>query len=154
MGVIGYELPRSEWIVGNWIGPKVVDEGQFGTDRILPYELFNEYDQDTQTVSPVEAHDYLVFSRQGGYMLDEHTKDSIVGMRVDCWAKDRFRAEGLANKVVMLMYEMQGQMIDGHSIDYVESLQGPEEDKSQLSQDERCMTIGFEIHIGAKWIYG
>lgn len=152
MGVIDYELPRTERLIGEFIAPKIVGPGQYGTDRIAPYEKFNEFTSDG-VISPVEAHDYMVFAREGGYVIDEHTKDSVVGIRIDCWAKDRSRAEQMVNKTVKLMFEMQGQTLDGFSIDFVETLRGPEEDKSQLIHDERVMTVGFEVHIGAKWIY-
>lgn len=153
MTVVGYELPKAERLVGGWIAPQVVKEGQYGTDRIAPYEKFNDFDTSTGRIEALEAHDYIVFARHGGYVVDQHSKDTVVGMQIDCWAKTRSRAEEMANKVTMLMYEMEGQTIDGFSIDFVEALRGPEEDKSNLVNDERVMTVGFEIHIGAKWIY-
>lgn len=153
MPVVGYELPKTERLIGDWIAPQIVGPKQYGTDRIAPYEKFNDFDESTGRIKALEAHDFIVFSREGGYVVDDHTKDSVVGLRIDCWAKTRSRAEDMINKLTMLMYEMEGETIDGFSIDYVEALRGPEEDESHLVQDERVMTVGFEVHIGAKWIY-
>lgn len=153
MGVVDYELPKVERLIGEAVAPGIVKDGQYGTDRVEAMEKFNAFDPETQTVRAVEAFDYLVFSREGGYVVDNHTKDSIVGLRVDCWAKTRSRAEDLMHMVVKRLYELEGDTIDGFDIDYVESLRGPEEDKSQLIHDERVYTKDFELHIGAKWIF-
>ena len=113
--------------------------------------MFNELDPSGE-VTAVEAHDYIVFSREGGYMVDDHTKDSVIGLRIDCWAKTRSRAEDIMNEVVKRVVALEGETLDGFDIDYVESLRGPEEDKNLLIHDERVMTKDFELHIGAKWI--
>lgn len=151
MPVVDYELPKAERLLGPVIAEGLVRPEQYGTDRVHPYQLFNELDSEG-AVTAVEAHDYIVFSREGGYVVDDHTKDSIIGLRIDCWAKTRSRAEDLMNEVVKRVMSLEGQTLDGFDIDYVESLRGPEEDKSKLIHDERVMTKDFEIHIGAKWI--
>ena len=152
MPVVDYELPKVERLLGPVIAEGIVDGDQYGIDRVLPYQLFNEID-DEGVVSPVEAYDYIVLTREGGYVIDDHTKDSVVGIRVDCWAKTRPRAEDMMNEVVKRVMALEGQTIDGFDIDFVESLRGPEEDKSRVIHDERVMTKDFEIHIGAKWIF-
>lgn len=152
MGVIGYELPNVERLIGPVIAEGLVKPNQYGTDRIQPYQLFNKLDVDG-VVTAIEAHDYIVFSREGGYVVDDHSKDSVVGLRIDCWAKTRSRAGDMMNEVVKRMLELEGQDIDGFSIDYVESLRGPEESQNQPIHDERVFTKDFEVHIGAKWIF-
>ena len=152
MPVVDYELPKVERLLGPAIAEGLVRPEQYGTDRVYPYQLFNELDPDG-SVTAVEAHDYIVFSREGGYVVDNHTKDSIIGLRIDCWAKTRSRAEDMMNEVVKRVMALEGQTLDGFDIDYVESLRGPEEDKAQLIHDERVMTKDFEVHIGAKWIF-
>lgn len=152
MPVVDYDLPKPERLIGPVIAEGLVGEEQYGIDRVHAYSLFNELSPDG-TIEPVEAYDYIVFTREGGYVVDNHTKDSIIGFRIDCWAKTRSRAEDLANEVVKRMMNLEGQTIDGFDIDYVESLRGPEEDKSQIIHDERVMTKDFEVHIGAKWIF-
>lgn len=152
MGVIGYELPNVEKLIGPVIAEGLVKPNQYGTDRIQPYQLFNKLDVDG-VVTAVEAHDYIVFAREGGYVVDDHSKDSVVGLRIDCWAKTRSRAGDMMNEVVKRMLALEGQDIDGFSIDYVESLRGPEESQNQPIHDERVFTKDFEVHIGAKWIF-
>lgn len=152
MGVIDYELPKVERLIAPVLAEGLVRDNQYGTDRVTPYDLFNELSPEGE-VKAVEAHDYITFSREGGYVVDDHTKDSIVGLRIDCWAKTRSRAEDLMNEVVKRVLKLEGESIDGFSIDYVESLRGPEEDKNMLVHDERVFTKDFELHIGAKWIY-
>lgn len=152
MTVIDYKLPKVERLIAPVVADGLVKENQYGTDRIAPYSKFNVLDPDG-VITPVEAHDYIVFSREGGYMVDDHTKDSIIGLRVDCWAKTRSRAEDLMLEVIKRIVALEGQTIDGFDIDYVESLRGPEEDKAVVVQDERVFTKDFELHIGAKWIY-
>lgn len=151
MPVVDYELPKVERLIGPVIAEGLVKPNQYGIDRVAPYQMFNELDPSGE-VTAVEAHDYIVFSREGGYMVDDHTKDSVIGLRIDCWAKTRSRAEDMMNEVVKRVIELEGQTLDGFDIDYVESLRGPEEDKNLLIHDERVMTKDFELHIGAKWI--
>lgn len=151
MPVVDYELPKVERLLGPVIAEGLVKPNQYGIDRVTPYQMFNELDPSGE-VTAVEAHDYIVFSREGGYVVDNHTKDSTIGLRIDCWAKTRSRAEDIMNEVVKRVIALEGDTIDGFDIDYVESLTGPEEDKSQIIHDERVMTKDFELHIGAKWI--
>ena len=152
MRVVGYELPEVERLLGPAIAHGLVKENQYGTDRVEPYSKFNTLDENGN-VTPIEAHDYIVFSREGGYVVDQNTKDSVVGLKIDCWAKSRTRAQRLMNEVIKRVLDLELTSIDGFSIDYVESLNGPEEEKSVILHDERCFTKSFEFHIGAKWIW-
>lgn len=152
MPVIDYELPDVERLVGPAVANGLVKENQYGVDRVAPYEKFNEITP-RGSIKAVEAHDYIVFSREGGYVVDDHSKDSIVGLRVDCWAKTRSRAQYLMNEVIKRVLALELTSIDGFSIDYVESLNGPEEEKNGILHDERCFSKAFELHIGAKFIF-
>jgi hypothetical protein len=148
---LDYELPKVEKLVAPKIAEGLVKPGQYGTDRVFPVQLFNEYNDDG-VIAPVEAHDYIVFCREGGYVVDDHSRVSLIGLRIDCWAKTRSRAEDLMNEVVKRMLALEDTEIDGFNIWYVESLRGPEEEKDVVLHDERCFTKAFELRIDPKWI--
>lgn len=152
MPVIDYELPKIEKLIAPVIAKGLVHENQYGTDRIAPYQKFNVLDEEG-VITAVEANDFIVFAREGGYVVDDHSKDTLAGLRIDCWAKTRSRAEDMMNEVVKRMLRLEGQTIDGFDIDYVESLRGPEEERDLVVNDERVFTKAFELHIGAKWVY-
>ncbi|MDD2325908.1 MAG: hypothetical protein PHW63_07920 [Alphaproteobacteria bacterium] len=143
-----FDLPDIERIVADIIGDLVRPE-QIGVDKTEPYGKFNYIDENGE-VSALEAHDFIVLSREGGY-LDQDSFTDIIGLDVECWGKTRSRAISLSNEVTKRILRAETMTHLGFVIDYVEILRGPEEDKGKILLDDRVVLKAFEIHIRVKW---
>lgn len=143
-----FDLPDIERIVADIIGDLVRPE-QIGVDKTEPYGKFNYIDENGE-VSALEAHDFIVLSREGGY-LDQDSFTDIIGLEVECWGKTRSRAISLSNEVTKRILRAETMTHLGFVIDYVEILRGPEEDKGKILLDDRVVLKAFEIHIRVKW---
>ena len=143
-----FDLPDIERIVADIIGDLVRPE-QIGVDKTEPYGKFNYIDENGE-VSGLEAHDFIVLSREGGY-LDQDSFTDIIGLDVECWGKTRSRAISLSNEVTKRILRAETMTHLGFVIDYVEILRGPEEDKGKILLDDRVVLKAFEIHIRVKW---
>lgn len=143
-----FDLPDIERIVADIIGDLVRPE-QIGVDKTEPYGKFNYIDENGE-VSALEAHDFIVLSREGGY-LDQDSFTDIIGLEVECWGKTRSRAINLSNEVTKRILRAETMTHLGFVIDYVEILRGPEEDKGKILLDDRVVLKAFEIHIRVKW---
>lgn len=143
-----FDLPDIERIVADIIGDLVRPE-QIGVDKTEPYGKFNYIDENGE-VSALEAHDFIVLSREGGY-LDQDSFTDIIGLDVECWGKTRSRAINLSNEVTKRILRAETMTHLGFVIDYVEILRGPEEDKGKILLDDRVVLKAFEIHIRVKW---
>lgn len=143
-----FDLPDIERIVADIIGDLVRPE-QVGVDKTEPYGKFNYIDENGE-ISALEAHDFIVLSREGGY-LDQESFTDIIGLEVECWGKTRSRAIHLSNEVTKRILRAETMTHLGFVIDYVEILRGPEEDKGKILLDDRVVLKAFEIHIRVKW---
>lgn len=143
-----FDLPDIERIVAHIVGDLVRPE-QIGVDKTEPYGKFNYIDENGE-VSALEAHDFIVLSREGGY-LDQDSFTDIIGLEVECWGKTRSRAISLSNEVTKRILRAETMTHLGFVIDYVEILRGPEEDKGKILLDDRVVLKAFEIHIRVKW---
>lgn len=143
-----FDLPDIERIVADIVGDLVRPE-QIGVDKTEPYGKFNYIDENGE-VSALEAHDFIVLSREGGY-LDQDSFTDIIGLEVECWGKTRSRAISLSNEVTKRILRAETMTHLGFVIDYVEILRGPEEDKGKILLDDRVVLKAFEIHIRVKW---
>lgn len=143
-----FDLPDIERIVADIVGDLVRPE-QIGVDKTEPYGKFNYIDENGE-VSALEAHDFIVLSREGGY-LDQDSFTDIIGLEVECWGKTRSRAINLSNEVTKRILRAETMTHLGFVIDYVEILRGPEEDKGKILLDDRVVLKAFEIHIRVKW---
>lgn len=143
-----FDLPDIERIVADIVGDLVRPE-QIGVDKTEPYGKFNYIDENGE-VSALEAHDFIVLSREGGY-LDQDSFTDIIGLDVECWGKTRSRAISLSNEVTKRILRAETMTHLGFVIDYVEILRGPEEDKGKILLDDRVVLKAFEIHIRVKW---
>lgn len=144
-----FEFPVIERIVADII-KGVVRPEQMGVDKVEPYSKFNALDENGE-VTPLEAHDFIVLSREGGY-LDQESYTDIIGLEVECWGKTPSRAMHLSNEVTKRILAAETMTHLGFVIDYVEILRGPEEDKQKLVFDDRVVLKAFEIHIRVKWL--
>lgn len=144
-----FEFPDIERIVADIIGDLVRPE-QIGVDKTEPYGKFNYVDANGE-ISMLEAHDFIVLSREGGY-LDQDSFTDIIGLEVECWGKTRSRAIYLSNEVTKRILRAETMTHLGFVIDYVEILRGPEEDKGKILLDDRVVLKAFEIHIRVKWL--
>ena len=144
-----FELPDIERIVADIIGDLVRPE-QIGVDKTEPYAKFNYIDTNGE-ISTLEAHDFIVLSREGGY-LDQDSFTDIIGLDVECWGKTRSRAMELSSEVTKRILRAETMTHLGFVIDYVEILRGPEEDKGKILHDDRVVLKAFEIHIRVKWL--
>lgn len=149
MDEFNFEFPDVERIIGGVL-QDLVKPGQIGTDKVEPYGKFNRLDPDG-AITALEAHDFIVLSREGGYLNQDSFTD-IIGLEIEVWGKTRSRALNLSNQVTRRILEAEHQTISGFMVDYVEILRGPEEDKSQVLFDERVVRKAFEIHIRVKWL--
>lgn len=144
-----FEFPDTEKIIGKII-EGVVRPEQMGVDKVDPYGKFNALDPNGE-IKALEAHDFIVLSREGGY-LDQDSFTDIIGLEVECWGKTRSRAIELSNEVTKRILAAEHETFLGFMIDYVEILRGPEENKQKILFDERVVLKAFEIHIRVKWL--
>ena len=144
-----FEFPDVERIVADIVGD-LVQPDQIGVDKVEPYGKFNEVGADGE-VAALEAHDFIVLSREGGY-LDHDSYTDIIGLEVECWGKTRSRAIQLSNDVTKRILAAEHGTYLGFVIDYVEILRGPDEDKRKILFDDRVVIKAFEIHIRVKWL--
>lgn len=144
-----FEFPDVERIVADIVGD-LVKPDQIGVDKVEGYDKFNYINKNGE-VSSLEAHDFIVLSREGGY-LDQESFTDIIGLDVQCWGKTRSRAIYLSNEVTKRLLRAETMTHLGFVIDYVEILRGPEEDKQKLVMDDRVVLKAFEIHIRVKWL--